>query len=90
MKAKEKFTLQKNCIKRWFNKNSIGKTNFCVGDLVLKWDKSHEEKGKHTMFQQMWLDPFGIVEQLGPSTFLLQDLSGKRESLHVNGHVLKK
>jgi len=56
----------------------------------LKWDKAHEEKGKHTKFQQMWLGPFQIVEQIGPSNFMLQDLSGKRESLLVNGQVLKK
>jgi len=47
MKEKEKFTLHQNCIKRWFNKKSVGKTNFDVGDLVLEWDKSHEDKGKH-------------------------------------------
>ena len=63
---------------------------FWVGDLVLKWDKAHEEKGKHTKFQRMWLGPFQIVEVLGPSTFVLQDLAGKRDSLPVNGQILKK
>ena len=63
---------------------------FQVGDLVLKWDKAREEKGKHTKFQRMWLGPFQIVEVLGPSTFVLQDLAGKRDSLPVNGQILKK
>lgn len=53
--------------------------------MVLKWDKAHEEKGKNTKFQIMWLRPFQIVEQICPSTFLLQDLLGKRDSLLVNG-----
>ena len=61
-----------------------------MGDLVLKWDKAHEEKGKHTKFQRMWLGPFQITEVIGLSTFMLQDLIGKRESLSVNGQILKK
>ena len=61
-----------------------------MGDLVLKWDKVHEEKGKHTKFQIMWLGPFQIVEVIGPSTFVLQDLAGKRDPLPINGQILKK
>ena len=61
-----------------------------MGDLVLKWDKAHEGKGKHTKFQTMWLGPFQIIEVIGSSTFMLQDLTGKRESLPVNGQILKK
>ena len=58
--------------------------------LVLKWDKAHEEKGKHSKFKRMWLEPFQIVEIIGPSTFMLQDLVGKRESLPINEQILKK
>ena len=61
-----------------------------MGDLVLKWDKAHEEKGKHSKFQRMWLGPFQIVGVIGLSTFMLQDLTGKRGSLLVNGQILKK
>ena len=68
----------------------ISRKDFQMGDLVLKWDKAHEEKGKHTKFQRMWLGPFQIVEVIGPSTFMLQDLIGKIESLPVNGQILKK
>ena len=61
-----------------------------IGDLVLKWDKAHEEKGKHTKFQKMWLGPFQIAKKIGSYTFILQDLTRKRESLPINGLVLKK
>jgi hypothetical protein len=62
---------------------------FEVGDLVLKWDKSHEEKGKHTKFQKLWLGPFQVAKKIGPSTFILQTLEGIEESLHANGLILK-
>eukprot|EP00253_Pinus_taeda_P014460 PITA_14460 len=77
-------------IKSSFDSVSSGSKQFHVGDLVLKWDKSHEDKGKHTKFQKMWLGPFQIYEKIGHSTFILQDLSGLRDSLPVNGIILKK
>eukprot|EP00253_Pinus_taeda_P012195 PITA_12195 len=73
-----------------FDSISSGSKQFQVGDLVLKWDKAHEDKGKHTKFQKMWLGPFQICEKIGHSTFMLQDLSGLRDSLPVNGPILKK
>ena len=77
-------------VKASFDSNIISIKNFQVGDLVLKWDKAHEEKGKHTKFQRMWLGLFQIAGTIGPSTFMLQDLTGKRESLPVNRQILKK
>eukprot|EP00253_Pinus_taeda_P001458 PITA_01458 len=77
-------------IKSSFDSISSGSKQFQVGDLVLKWDKAHEDKGKHTKFQKMWLGPFQICEKIGHSTFILQDLSGLRDSLPVNGLILKK
>ncbi|WP_160289111.1 hypothetical protein [Staphylococcus aureus] len=50
MKEKEKFTLHQNHIKIWFNKKSAGNANFDVGDLFLKWDKPHKDKGKNMKF----------------------------------------
>ena len=76
-------------VKASFDSNMISRKDFQMGDLVLKWDKAHEEKGKHTKFQRMWLGPFQIVEVIGPSTFMLQDLAGRRDSLPVNGQILK-
>eukprot|EP00253_Pinus_taeda_P002787 PITA_02787 len=72
-------------IKSSFDSTSSSSKQLQVGDLVLKWDKAHEDKGKHTKFQKMWLGPFQINEKIGHSTFILQDLSGKRDSLPVNG-----
>jgi len=50
LKGKEKNSLHHSRIKRWFDKKSVGKNNFSAGDLVLKWDKAHHDKGKHTKF----------------------------------------
>ena len=57
-------------VKSSFDSNIMTRKDFQVGDLVLKWDKAHEEKGKHSKFQRMWLGPFQIVEIIGPSTFV--------------------
>lgn len=46
-KAKQKFVAHQQIFKRWFDKHSSGDNNFEVGDLVLKWDKLNEPKGKH-------------------------------------------
>ncbi len=51
MNLKEMFFGHQNHVKHWFDKKSTGENIFGVGDLVLKWDKPHEEKGKHTKFQ---------------------------------------
>lgn len=72
-----------------FDSNIMTRKIFQMGDLVLKWDKAHEEKGKHTKFQRMWLGPFQIVEVIGPLMFLLQDLAGRRDPLPINGQILK-
>ena len=77
-------------VKTSFDMSFTSSTNFEIGDLVLKWDKAHDEKGKHTKFQRLWLGPFQIIEKIGLSTFLLQDLLGKKDSLPVNGQILKK
>ena len=84
-KAKITHAHHQQLVKASFDSNFVSSKSFQLGDLVIKWDKAHEEKGKHIKFQQIWLGPFQIVEQIGPSTFRLQILSGKRESLPVNG-----
>jgi len=71
MKAKEKFILHKNRIKRWFDKKSTGKASFNVGELVLKWDKPHEDKGKHMKFQSLWIGQYIVHNNLGPYTYHL-------------------
>eukprot|EP00253_Pinus_taeda_P015863 PITA_15863 len=89
-KAKIIHAKHQQSIKSSFDSISFGSKQFQIGDLVLKWDKAHEDKGKHTKFQKMWLGPFQICENIGHSTFILQDLSGLRDSLPVNGLILKK
>ena len=76
-------------VKIYLDKHKARKREFEVGDLVLKWDHPHDEKGKQTKFQQLWIGPFYIAEKLGPSTYKLQDLQGWAENLPVNGLVLK-
>ena len=39
-----------------------GIRNFDVGDLVLKWDNPHAEKGKHTKFQHLWIGTYLVTE----------------------------
>ena len=82
-KAKITHAHHQALVKASFDSNMISRKDFQMGDIVLKWDKAHEEKGKHTKFQRMWLGPFQIAEIIGQSTFMLQDLTGKRESLPV-------
>ena len=88
-RAKERFKEQQEVVKRWFDKHKAGTKEFEVGDLFLKWDHLHDEKGKHTKIQQLWVCPFLIASNLGPSTYKLQDLQGWEENLPVNGLVLK-
>ena len=75
--SKERFNQHRDIVKRWFDKRKSRKGNFEIGDLVLKWDKPHDEKRKHTKFQHLWVGPYQIVEKLGLSTYKLQYLQGQ-------------
>jgi len=74
LKTKEKFIIHQARFKRWFEKKSSGFYEFDVNDLLLKWDRDHEEKGKHTKFQALWIVPFHIIENIGHHTFELKTL----------------
>jgi hypothetical protein len=76
-------------VKRWFDKHKVGDKNFEVGDLVLKWDKINEPKGKHSKFQNLWLGPYQVAEKIGVGTYRLQNLRGELDALPVNGQALK-
>ena len=89
-KAKATHFHHQQFVKASFDTTSANEKTFEVGDLVLKWNKAHEEKGKNTKFQRLWLGPFQIIEKFGQSTFLLQDFLGKVDSFPVNGQILKK
>ena len=53
-------------VKRWFDKHKAGNKEFEVGDFVFKWDHLHDEKGKHTKFQQLWIGPFSDCSKDSP------------------------
>ena len=40
-------------IKRWFDKHAFGDKQFQINNLVLKWDKANEAKGKHLKFKHL-------------------------------------
>ena len=90
IKAKENFHTHQQRIKRWFDKHIAGDKQFQIGDLVLKWDKASEAKGKHSKFQRLWLGPYEIAEKIGDATYRLQSLQGDLEKLPVNASVLKR
>ena len=71
-------------VKASFDTTSTSSKAFEIGDLVLKWDKAHEEKGKHTKFQILWLGPFQIIEKIG--LLLHSNLS---PSLQSSSHTLE-
>lgn len=61
-------------VKASFNVNSIKDNNFEIIDLVLKWDKVHEDKGKHMKFQKLSPGSFHIFEKICPSNFIFKYL----------------
>ena len=79
-KSKQHFIKHQQIVKSWFDQSSSSNREIQVGDLVLKWDKSHEDKGDHTKFHKLWLCPFVIAKKIGPSTFCLQTLEGQFET----------
>ena len=56
--TKHKFLKHQTTVKRWFDSDKSSDREFQIGDLVLKWDKAHEEVGKHTKFKNLWLGPY--------------------------------
>jgi predicted GH43/DUF377 family glycosyl hydrolase len=89
-KEKSKFIAHQHIVKRWFDKHKAKEKNFEVGDLVLKWDRENESKGKHYKFKILWLRPFQVDEKIGVGTYQLQNLRGETDTLLVNGQALKK
>jgi hypothetical protein len=89
-KSKTRLDQHQDLVKHWFEKSSVNSKYFQVGDLVLKWDKANETKGKHTKFQHLWLGPYKICEKIGSRTSKLKTLEGEVEELLFNGQILKK
>jgi hypothetical protein len=52
-KARQKFAAHQNIVKQWFHKHNASDKDFDIDDLVLKWDKFNESKGKHTKLHNL-------------------------------------
>ena len=48
--ARKKFEKHQQTVKRWFDLRKSVSRDLDVDDLVLRWDKEHKDKGKHTKF----------------------------------------
>jgi hypothetical protein len=72
-------------VKIWFDKHKAKEKIFEVGNLVLKWDRENEPKGKHSKFHNMWLGTFKVAENIGEGTYRLKNLRGEPDALPVNG-----
>jgi hypothetical protein len=59
-------------IKRYFHERDKYAT-YDVGKRVLLWDFSHSNRGKHTEFQKLWLEPYVISTVVNNSSYLLKD-----------------
>jgi hypothetical protein len=57
-KSKSKFIAHQKIVKIWFDNHKAKEKNFEVGDLVVKWDRENEPKGKHSKFHNLWLRTF--------------------------------
>ena len=80
----EKAQLYKLKVKERFDRK-IKDNTFLVGDMVLRWDASKEQKGKHGKFDNLWFGPFIVSKILENNTFVLQTLEGEELSNPVNG-----
>ena len=64
--------------------------DFQQGDLVLKWDVRHEDKGKHGKFEHLWKGPYQIAEDHGNNSYVLHEINGDLFSGGpINGRFLK-
>ena len=65
-------------------------TSFKLGDMVLKWDARHEDKGKHDKFDELWKGPYSISAFAGRNAFFVEDSEGNGVGVGpVNGRFLK-
>jgi len=69
IRLKPSLKLTRKKIKCWFDKKFVGEKEFQVGDLVLKWDKPHEDKGKQFEISTAFAWSLLIKEKIGQGTF---------------------
>ena len=76
-------------VKKIFNRRAKP-DDFQQGDLVLKWDARHKDKGKHDKFDHLWKDPYFIIENHGNNSYNLQGYDGDPFlDGPINGRFLK-
>jgi len=75
-------------MKHYFDKRAKVKC-FHIVDLVLYWDKAHENKGEHGKFDKLWLGPYQITKILGDNIYRLKTLIGEDLPLPFNAQFLK-
>ena len=75
-------------VKKYFNK-SVNAVTFKVNEKVFLWDSSHANRGRHSMFQKLWLGPFKIAFVLGTISYILKYLQERLFSYNTNGSHLK-
>lgn len=86
--ALDKFAKYQGTVKRLFDRRAIVKA-FKISDLVLYWDKAHEQKGDHDKFDCLWKGPYQIAKILGENAFKLKTLTGDGIPLPVKGQFMK-
>ena len=73
---KGKYLYQKlRDIKWWFDKTYASNWELEIIDLVLKWDRINEPKGKHSKFQQLWVLVPNLEED-EPRNLLIEEFVG--------------
>ena len=70
-KGYDKVQVHQEKMKNTFDRK-IKEDVFQVGELVLKWDAPHEDKGKHEKFDHLWVGPYLIATHRGDNAFILQ------------------
>ena len=84
-----KFQRHQMLVKRWFDKTYACNKELEIRYLVLKWDKLNDPKGKSSKFPHLWVGPFQISKKMGLGTYLLKNLQGEEDKLHIKGQHLK-
>jgi predicted GH43/DUF377 family glycosyl hydrolase len=87
--AKRKLDQHQDIVKFRFYKRSVSNKDFEFGDIVLRWEKSNENEGKHTKFQYLWLGPYQVDEKIGSGTFKIKTVEGEVEELPASDQILK-
>ena len=76
-------------VKKIFDKKAKP-DDFEQGEMLLKWDARHEDKGKHGKFEHLSKVPYQIAKDHGNNSYSLQEVNGDVFSAGpINGRFLK-